>query len=372
MARIQKGDTVLTVGTRKGVFLLHSKDRRRWKSRGPYFAGDTVRHALLDPRDGRTIYAGVTSEHWGAIVSRSTDFGDTWVQGKEGPRFPKKSGLSITRIWQVQPGEHEDLYIGTEPAGLFRSMDGGDTWKSVEGLNAFPGREKWQPGNGGLCLHTILPYPGDADRMLIGISSAGIFATSDGGDSWRGYGAGVRYYGQKKFAEKEDVATCVHKMARDGADPDIVYMQNHAGMHRRKRGDGGWKVIENGLPIAKSTKGTFGFPLAAHPHDRGTVYAIPLEGDYNRVVPGGAMVVYRTENGGKRWEPMTKGLPHKAAYYTILRDGMRTDTNDPAGVYFGTLTGELFASRDDGDSWALVADNLPGVQSVEAGVVGGR
>jgi len=370
MADVKKGDTVVTVGTRKGLFLFHSRDRRRWASRGPYFAGDAVRHAILDPRDGKTIYAGITSEHWGAIVSRSTDFGGKWTEGKEGPRFPKESGLSITRIWQVQAGQDDDLYIGTEPAGLFRSTDRGNTWESVKGLNAYPEREKWNPGNGGLCLHTILPYPGDAKRMLVGISAAGVFATNDGGKSWRMYDKGVRYYGQKKTYAKEDLGTCVHKMVRDARDPAMVYMQNHAGMHRRKRGDDGWTIIEKGLPIAKSTLGTFGFPLAAHPHDAKTVYSVPLEGDYNRVVPNGAMAVYRTTNGGKQWDRLTRGLPQKNAYYTILRDGMRTDTNDPAGVYVGTLTGELYFSRNDGDSWALMADNLPGIQSVEAGIAG--
>ena len=372
MAEIRKGDTVVTVGTRKGVFLFSSRDRRRWASRGPYFAGDTVRHAFLDPRDGKTIYAGVTSEHWGPIVSRTTNFGGKWVRGKEGPRFSKESGLSVTRIWQVQSGEADDLYVGVEPAGLFRSTDGGDTWASVDALNAYPGREKWDPGGGGLCLHTILPYPGDTRRMLVGISAAGIFATNDSGRSWRMYDAGIRYYGQKKVYQTEDLGTCVHKMARDAKHPAIVYQQNHAGMHRRRRGDARWTIIEKGLPIAKSTSGTFGFPLVAHPHDAGTAYAVPLEGDYNRVVPRGAMAVYRTTDGGKRWERLAKGLPQKDAWYTILRDGMRTDTNDPAGVYVGTTTGQVFFSRNGGDSWNLLAENLPPVQSVEAGVVGGR
>jgi hypothetical protein len=207
--------------------------------------------------------------------------------------------------------------------------------------------------------------------MLVGISASGVFATGDGGKSWRGYNKGTHSYGQKKSYEKEEMSSCPHKLVRDAQDPAIVYMQNHAGMHRRRRGDDGWTVIETGLPTAKSTLGTFGFPLAAHPHDRDTVYCLPLEGDYNRVVPNGAMAVYRTTNAGKSWEKLTKGLPQKAAYYTILRDGMRTDTNDPAGVYVGTLTGEIFYSRDGGDSWEQMADDLPGIQSVEAGTVGG-
>ncbi|TLZ43424.1 MAG: hypothetical protein E6K19_07250 [Methanobacteriota archaeon] len=208
--------------------------------------------------------------------------------------------------------------------------------------------------------------------MLVGISAAGVFATNDGGESWRMYDRGIRYGGKPKVFEKEDMATCVHKMVRDARDPAVVYQQNHMGMYRRKRGDAAWSIIEEGLPVSKSSGGTFGFPLAAHPHDAQTAYAIPLVGDYNRVMPDGAMAVYRTTNGGKQWSKRTKGLPQKDAWFTVLRDGLRTDTNDPAGVYVGTTTGQLYASRDEGESWDLIADHLPQVQSVETGVVGGH
>ncbi|OGS50207.1 MAG: hypothetical protein A3K65_09785 [Euryarchaeota archaeon RBG_16_68_12] len=367
MADIKKGETVVVVGTRKGLFLFHSRDRKKWASRGPYFKGETVRHALLDPRDGKTLLAGVTSEHWGAVVARSTDFGGKWVLGKEGPRFSKESGLSVTRIWQVRPGSNGDLWIGVEPAGLFRSDDGGDTWSSIDAFNYWPGRDKWQPGAGGLILHTILPYPGERRRMLVGASAVGVFGTHDGGESWRLMNGDVRnpYIPQKVMGE-EMVGSCVHKMVRDPRDPAIVYQQNHFGIYRRRRGDPKWTAIEKGLPSP------FGFPMAAHPHDAGTVYTVPLEGDFNRVTPKGAMAVYRTTNGGKRWERLTKGLPQKDAWFTILRDALRTDDGDPAGVYVGTTTGQLYHSRDDGDSWQLLADHLQGIQSVEAGTVGGR
>ena len=371
MVAVKKGDTVVTVGTRKGLFLFSSRDRKTWSSKGPYFEGTTIRHALLDPTDGRTVYAGITSEHWGATVARTKDFGGTWKEGKEGPRFSKESGLSVTRIWQLQPGVDRGLYAGVEPAGIFRSEDEGETWTSLEGLNAFPGRDKWDPGNGGLCLHTILPYPKDPKRMLVGISAAGVFATNDRGKSWRMYDAGIRAYGKQEVFEREDLSSCVHKMVRDPRDPAIVYQQNHAGMHRRRRGDPQWQIIEAGLPRSKSTGGTFGFPLAAHPHDADTVYAVPLVGDYNRVTADGKMAVYRTTDGGKRWQKLTKGLPQKDAWFTVLRDGMRTDGGDPAGVYVGTTTGQLYHSRDEGDSWQLLAEFLPQIQSVEAGIVGG-
>ena len=304
------------------------------------------------------------------IVARTKDFGGKWTTPHEGPRFSKESGISVTRIWQLQAAEDGGLYAGVEPAGLFRSEDRGETWASDDALNYDSGREKWEPGGGGLCLHTILPYPGDPRRMLVGISAAGIFATNDAGSSWRMYDAGIRYYGKQKLFEKEDLATCVHKMVRDAKDPAIVYQQNHAGMYRRTRGDGAWKIIEKGLPVSKSSGGTFGFPLAAHPHDAQSAYAIPLVGDYNRVMPDGTMAVYRTTNGGKQWSKRTKGLPQSGAWFTVLREGLRTDSNDPAGVYAGTTTGQLYHSRDDGESWHLMADHLPPIQSVEAGNVG--
>ncbi len=370
MARPKKGDTLVIAGTRKGLFLFHSKDRRTWQSSGPHLKGLTVRHAILDPRDGKTVYAGVTSEHWGAVVARSTDFGATWKIPEQGPRFSKESGLSVTRIWQLQAGQDGSLYAGTEPAGLFRSTDGGETWASVDALNYYPDRDKWPPGGGGLGLHTILTYPGEPKRMLIGISSAGIFGTSDGGASWRAMDGGIRSFVEGQTNGETDF-TCVHKMARDAKDPAIVYQQNHIGVYRRARGEDAWTRIEKGLPLNPANNAPFGFPMVAHPHDRGTAYVAPLEGDGNRVMPGGAMAIFRTTNGGKSWSKITKGLPQKDAWFTVLRDGMRADANDPAGIYVGTTTGQLYASRDDGSSWKLIADHLPQVQAIETGIVGG-
>ncbi len=372
MAAIKKGDTVVLVGTRKGLFLFHSRDRRRWQSRGPYFQGQTIRHAILDPRDGKTIYAGATSEHWGPTVARSTNFGGKWDLGKEGPRYSKESGLTVTRIWQIQAGAEGELYAGVEPAGLFRSDDGGATWASVDGLNYRPDREKWDPGNGGLCLHTVLPYAGEPKRMLVGISSSGVFGTNDGGATWREMNGGVRKYEGGGFHEDGKIGTCPHKIVRDAKDPAILYMQNHMGVYRRRRADPQWTIIENGLPkIEKKVPSSFGFPITAHPHEAGTAYVVPLEGDYNRVTPKGALAVYRTRNGGKRWERLSKGLPQKDAWFTVLRDALRMDDADPAGVYVGTTTGQLYHSRNEGDSWQLLADHLQGIQSVEAAVVGG-
>lgn len=365
MVDVKKGETVVLVGTRKGLFVFHSKDRKRWQSRGPYFEGEQIRHATLDPMDGRIVYAGVTSEHWGPVVMRSKNFGGKWIHGEEGPRFSKESGLSVDRIWHVHAHDG-DLWVGTEPAGLFHSDDGGYTWASVDGLNYREGRKDWNPGGGGLCLHSILPYPGDPKRMLVGISAAGVFGTNDGGDTWRSMNGGVRKYSRDGVYEDGAAVSCPHKLVRDPTDPAVVYMQNHVGVYRRKRGDPAWTIIEKGL------SSSFGFPMVAHPRDARTILVVPLEGDFNRVTPGGAMAVYRSTNGGQRWARLSKGLPQKDAWFTVLRDAMRTDDRDPAGVYVGTTTGQLYYSRNEGDSWQLLADHLPQVQSVEAGTVGGR
>ncbi|MFQ5838365.1 MAG: WD40/YVTN/BNR-like repeat-containing protein [Thermoplasmata archaeon] len=363
---MRKGDTVVLVGTRKGLFVFHSQDRRSWNSRGPFFEGLAILHAVLDPRNGKTVWAGVTTGHWGPTVQRSLDFGDKWVRGKENPHFSSESGLSVERIWHVEPGLDDDLWVGVEPAGLFRSVDGGDTWTSVDGLNYRQGREEWEPGFGGLCLHTILPYPGDPARMLVGISAVGILGTNDGGESWRVMNGEVRaVFLPEKVTREDQIGSCVHKIVRDSRNPAIVYQQNHCGVYKRRRGDPAWQAIEEGLPA------TFGFPMAAHPHKKGTAYVVPLVGDFNRVTPGGSMAVYRTTDGGGHWEQMSRGLPQKRAYLTILREGMRTDQDDPVGVYVGTTTGQLYYSRDEGESWETLADLLPPVLSVEAGTVGG-
>ncbi|HLF24288.1 MAG TPA: exo-alpha-sialidase [Burkholderiales bacterium] len=270
--------------------------------------------------------------------------------------------MSVQKIWNITPGEDEgEWWAGAEPAGLFRSVDGGDTWSSIDALNLRPDRAKWMPGGGGLCLHTVLPYPNEPDRMLLAASAVGVFGSHDRGQSWRLMNGDVRAdYSPEKITTESQIGSCPHALARDAANPDIVYMQNHCGVYRRRRGEKGWTDISKGLPSR------FGFPIAAHPRDAGTVYAVPLAGDFNRVVAGGAMAVYRTTDGGKRWSRLSKGLPQKGAYHTVLRAGMSTDANDPAGVYVGTTTGQLYASRDEGAMWTTIADGLPPILSVDA------
>lgn len=353
---VKKGETVVLAGTKKGLFVLHSRDRKSWKTEGPYFEGLPIYHAASD---GKTLYAAVTNEHWGPSVQRSTSWGEKWAKVKESPRYPKASGLSVERVWHVATGEDGAIYAGVEPAGLFVSRDGGASWEGVDGFNAFEGRQDWMPGGGGLCLHTILPYPGDAKRMVVAASAVGIFGTKDGGKSWKIMNGGIAAPWLPSKKSEEGVAgSCPHKLVRDATDPSWLYMQNHGGVYKRRQGDAEWKPIMKGLP------GPFGFGMAAHPHEPGTVYTVPLEGDFNRVTPDAAMAVYRTTNAGKSWERLAKGLPQKNAFHTILREGLATDANDKAGVYVGTTTGELYASRDAGASWSTIAETLPPILSV--------
>jgi len=355
---VKKGDTVVLAGTKKGLFVLASRDRKTWKTEGRFFEGLPVYHAMSD---GKDVYATVTSEHWGPSVQRSSSWGARWTRAA--PAYPKASGLSVARVWNVAQDDDGRLYAGVEPAGLFASDDKGKSWKGVDGFNAQPGRKDWMPGGGGLCLHTVLPYPGDARRMVVAASAVGIFGTNDAGGSWRVMNGGIDapWLPQKKTVEGM-VGTCPHKLVRDARDPAMLYMQNHAGVYKRRRGDDQWTPIMKGLP------GPFGFPMVAHPHDKGTVYTVPLVADMDRVTPNGAMSVYRTKNGGTSWSRLSKGLPQKGAFLTVLREGLATDGKDPAGLYVGTTGGHLYASRDEGGSWSAVSETLPPILSVHATV----
>lgn len=357
---VKKGDTVVLAGTKKGLFLLRSRDRKAWRTEGPFFEGLPVYHATTD---GRVVHAAVASEHWGPSVQRSASWGARWRKPKATPQYAKDSGLSVSRVWHVAHANDGLLYAGVEPAGLFLSRDDGDTWESVGGFNDQPGRTDWMPGGGGLCLHTILPHPNDPRRMVVAASAVGIFGTNDGGASWRVMNGGIAApWLPEKKTQEATVGTCPHKLVRDAQDPAWLYMQNHGGVYKRRRGDDRWTPIMTGLP------GPFGFPMVAHPHDKGTAYTVPLVADTNRVTPEGAMAVYRTTNAGKRWTRLAKGLPQKGAFLTVLREGLATDGKDPAGLYVGTTGGHLYASRDEGASWRAIAQTLPPILSVTATV----
>lgn len=328
---------------------------------GPYFAGTGVYHMVLDSRDGRTVYAAAPSEHWGPGVYRAR-IGEDFKATKNVPKFDPSSGLAVTRVWHIEPGPadaSETIYAGVEPAALFRSDDRGDTWRGFDALNHHPTRKDWQPGNGGLCLHSILVDPRDARHLVIGISAVGTWETRDGGVTWTMENQGVRTdFLPNKYPE---YGQCVHKLAWDGAEDGSIFHQNHCGTYYRGPQGSRWTEISAGLPS------TFGFPIAAHPHAKRTAFVVPLLGDFNRVAPKGQLSVWKTTNAGKTWRRFSKGLAGPGAYMGVLREGLATDQEDPIGVYVGSNTGHLYASRNEGESWKAIADHLPAILSVSVG-----
>ncbi len=363
-----KQKALLLVGTMKGAFIYQSNgDREAWKVNGPYFEGTPVYAMAYDGREKRKrIWAAPFSPFWGGGLRSSDDFGKTWSEKpvEEKVKFPEKAGAALKNIWQITPGrddEPDTIYCGVEPAALFVSRDAGESFSLVEGLWNNPHRERWQPGAGGLCLHTILPDPENKKRLRIAISAAGMYVTDDGGKTWRASNKGVRAeFLPDKYPE---FGQCVHKVAQSKAKPDRMYLQNHWGLYRSDDRGESWKDIANGVPS------DFGFACAIHPEDPDTAWIVPLKSDQFRVTPDAKLRVYRTTNGGKDWKPMTKGLPQKGAYETVVRDAMSADNFDPAGVYFGTRSGKVFASNDEGKSWQMVADGLPPVVCVKAAMV---
>jgi photosystem II stability/assembly factor-like uncharacterized protein len=303
--------------------------------------------------------------HWGAELAFSDDFGTSWTR-PEKPllRFPESAGAALENIWQITPGrarEPDVLYCGVAPAALFESRDGGASWALNEGLWRHPHRTRWTPGFGGLCLHTILPDAAARGRLTVAVSTGGVYRTDDGGASWQVKNHGIRAeFLPEKYPE---FGQCVHKIAWHPDRPERLYLQNHWGLYRSDDAGDSWRDIANGVPS------DFGFCMAVHPHDPDTVFIVPLESDGFRCVPERKLRVYRTSNGGQAWKPLAKGLPQKNAYETVLRDSLAVDTLDPAGVYFGTRSGKVFASRDGGHSWFRIAETLPAVTCVRAAVV---
>ena len=361
------GDVVLLVGTMKGAFFFRSDAaRQKWEIDGPHFPGESVYALYHDSRGGRNrTFAAPTNPFFGGTLRVSEDFGKTWTEpDAHRVRFPEDSGLALTQIWQIRPGssaETDVLYCGVEPACLFKSTDAGATWSPVEGLMNHEHRPKWQPGAGGLCLHTIIPDPENPDRTLIAISAAGVYRSDDGGASWRARNVGVR---AEFLPDKHpEFGQCVHKVVHHPSKPERLFLQNHWGLYRSDDWGETWQDIANGVPS------DFGFAMAMHPHDSETVYIVPLTSDMFRVTPDAKLRVYRTRDGGGSWEPLATGLPQENAYEAVLRDAMATDSLDSAGVYFGTRSGKLFASSDSGDSWTEVAGNLPPIVCVKTAVI---
>jgi len=364
---VKNGDVLLLVGTIKGAFLLRSNAARsRWDVAGPYFHGQAIYALSYDSREDRHRLWAATHSFWGTLLRSSDDFGKTWLNPQEANiKFPPECGAALKNIWQISLGrdsEPHTLYCGVEPAALFSSHDDGETWSLVRGLFDHPHRPRWLPGNGGLALHTIVLDPADAKRMYVAISSGGVYRTDDGGHTWQARNHGIRVVHQpEKYPE---FGQCVHKIAMHPAKPERLFLQNHWGLYRSDDGANSWRDIANGVPS------DFGFAMAMHPHDPDCVYIIPVESDEFRCTPEGRLRVYRTRNAGASWEALTRGLPQKLAYETILRDALTTDTLDPAGIYFGTRSGELYASIDEGKNWKKLLAGLPAVVCVKSVVLG--
>jgi photosystem II stability/assembly factor-like uncharacterized protein len=300
--------------------------------------------------------------HSGALLRSSDDFGATWTDPIEANvKFPETAGAALKQIWQIAPGrEHEPdmLYCGVEPAALFASRDAGGSWSLVEGLWNHPHRARWQPGGGGLCLHTVVLDPERPGRIRVAVSTGGTYVTDDGGTSWRPTNTGVRcVFLPDQYPE---FGQCVHKVVQSRQRPDRLYLQNHWGLYRSDDRGESWTDIANGVPS------DFGFPIAVHPRDPDTAWIVPLESDEFRCTPDGRLRVFRTSDAGASWQGLGDGLPQAEAYETVLRDALGVDAADPCGVYFGTRSGKLFASVDEGQSWTTVADGLPPVIAVKA------
>jgi hypothetical protein len=360
------GDVVVLAGTSKGLFALTAgPDRQSWRVEGPWFKGEEIGAAVLDCRGGRTrLLAGATSNHWGPSVYRSDDLGATWVEpDADTLRFPDATGASVARVWQLQPAgeaEPDTVYAGVEPAALFRSDDGGEHFTLNEGLWNHEHRAQWEPGGGGLCLHTILPDPNGSPRMGIAVSAAGFYRTDDG-TNWEAANKGIKAVFLPD--PEPEFGQCVHKVTGHPSRPDTLFLQHHWGVYRSDDFGGSWQPIEDGLPS------TFGFPIVADPNDASTAFVLPLTSDEFRCMPDGKARAYRTTDGGASWHALANGLPQEQAWLTVLRDAFAADTLDPAGLYFGTRTGELYASPDGGESWQELAAHLPPVLCVRAAVV---
>jgi len=361
---------VLTIGTRKGLFVAESaKSRRGFTLRGPFGSGVAVYASLIDNRGTPRIYASSCNPFFGMNVLRSTDLGKTFKETKSAPEFPKGDGRALANIWSLETGAgKKELWCGVEPASLFRSGDGGDSWELVPGISNHPHSRKWQPGAGGLCLHTILR---DGNRLHVGISTGGHYVSEDGGKTFapqnNGIGAGFNPDPYPEFGQ------CVHKIARHEDAPGRLYIQNHGGWAEwdgpgGRRPDIGvlrsddhgrtWRSIAKGLPS------DFGFPIVVHPHDPDVVYVLPLVPE-TRTCPGGAPAVWRSENGGDSWGKLARGLPKKSSFFTVQRDAMTVDELKSPALYFGTTTGQLWIGRDGGEEWDCLFESLPPIHCVK-------
>lgn len=364
---VRRADVLLMVGTNKGAFLLRSsRDRKKWDVAGPYFHGQGINAMAYDGRNGRhRLWAATNSLLWGSFLRSTDDFGRTWTNPLEANiRFPVETGAALRNIWQICVGREQEpdtLYCGVEPAALFVSRDAGESWSLVRGLYDHPHRPRWMPSNGGLLLHTIIPDPAELSRLYIAISAGGLYRTEDSGNSWQARNCGIRVvFAPERFPE---FGHCVHKVVLHPSRPDRLFLQNHWGVYRSDNRGDSWHDIARDMPS------DFGFGMVIHPNDPDSVYVLPVESDEFRCTPEGRLRVYRTRNAGGSWQALERGLPQHGAYETVLRDSFTADSLDPAGLYFGTRSGKLFGSRDEGKSWTTILDGLPQITCVKAAVL---
>lgn len=374
------GTVALLVATRKGAFILKGDNaRRKWNIKGPMFFGHIVHHLMLDPRDRRTLLAAARTGHLGPTLFRSTDFGRNWKEAAKPPAFPKapegQKGRVVDHTFWLTPGHASEAgvwYAGTSPQGLFRSEDGGASWAPVSGFNDHPQYVQWTGGEqdgtpDGPKLHSVSVDPRDARHLYIGMSSGGVFESTDGGADWKPLNAGCRAdFFPDPHPEYGHDPHCVrlHPLA-----PDILYQQNHCGIYRMERPSGTWVRIGASMP---KKIGDIGFPLVLHPRDPATVWVFPMDGTsvWPRTSPGGKPAAYVTRNAGKTWQRQDAGLPAAQGWFTVKRQAMSGDAHDPVGVYFGTTGGEVWASRNEGAAWSCIARHLPEIYALEAVALG--